>query len=714
MLLDKIEGFQVPTTVPTGALDAITQFYTHTFVRGARFLTLSELTTERTINGIPTSFRQIAQEALFYLPAGAAALRAFTGGDTNESITSLMNAATRSMTSVLITAYGTSYTTWSLRGVTITKAPTEDPSGASLTSAVLSARNAYLDTTGHWPVLITAIQNYMRNTLFANTVTAYGLLTGTPEGTGKLGRSSKPVVNTMDALNGTLIGSQVGATTCGFFWSTSTMGTGISGGTIISSTLSGNFTGAISSPIAGTTYYYKAWATNDAGTSYGVERTFVHATAPTLGALTITTSSTSFTVSGTFNNGGAPIIEKGVAWTLSTSLPSNWTTHINTTANRTCEVTGNSLNSVIGGLLTQTNYTFVGYARNAVGIGISSPLQKFIPLFRTTFFSAPITNTTVNTITISWTDPNPGYTVARSNLDIIPITLGAPGSFSINTGGLLENPYTRTLVNNNSAAAKSYSITLTLQYDGGLSASATVTATTQPILAIEWNTSGGTASTWNSATATSITKRYIISNLPPSYDVTLQRCRGQNEKTNIGGTTSITANGTFTQEDVTLSDGCDIGYFYLNINTFGALGYTYTAPTGVYAHSICSYLKGGYSIRSFSYSFGNSPSSTNFTMTFDIRFNQPTTTITDIGFNFDFQNNTTTYTNCSCYVNSLMKSGQVISSSALTNTITLSNGTTYTGAQPTFITFNSLTISSGTSTQFIFDKCRVPAFSSAS
>ncbi len=692
--------------VPTTASAALDEFYINTYVAGAKYLPASELIAEKTINGISTTFRQIAQKAEFC--RGAIPPRV-TGGDTDASITALMNAATRTMISSLISAYSTTHDTWTSRGITITKATTADPSDVALTSAILTVRNNYIGSGGHWPTLLTAIQTVVKTNRITSAKTGYGLLTGSPVGPGKLALTSKPIVQTLMNANATLVGSHTGATSFGFFWSTSSMGTGVTGGTLVAGTAmttGTGFTAALTGLTAGTTYYYKAWATNGAGTTYGVERTFVHAVAPTLGALTITRSPTALTITGTITNGGgARIIEKGIAWAI--TAPANWITGLNTMTTRTIEVAGDttSWTSVISGLTAGTNYSFVGYARNSIGVSISAETIDMIPLFRSSVTLSVISKT-VTSIVVGWTNPNSAYTVNRISIECV--------NQSSITSPSLTSPYTISSLSANT----SYTINITIYYNDNLTATGTITDRTNDYLYVRWGGSSTDTATHNTATSTSITKRYIIYNLPDSANITLQKLTGNNVKTNISGIPTIItrADGSklFEQSNIQLATGCDIGYFFLNINMGSASSdYIYYVPYDTYSQSICSYLKGGFNINKFSYDFIKpSESSNDRALKFFLSFGQNTSTITSIEFNFDVRANSQTYSGRTVTVSNSnllnYPSYNYVESSTPNYNYVFITPNAYLTSYPEYVAFNYIKLTTNAATNntitFTFDK----------
>lgn len=126
----------------------------------------------------------------------------------------------------------------------------------------------------------------------------------------------------------------------------------------------GTFTSTLSQLTAGTTYYVKAYATNEVGTAYGNEVSF---TTEQIQLATLTTSSVSSITATTAvsggnitDDGGGDIIARGVCW-ATTEDP---TTSDNTTSDGTG--TG-SFTSNITGLTAETTYYVRAYATNSAG-----------------------------------------------------------------------------------------------------------------------------------------------------------------------------------------------------------------------------------------------------------------------------------------------------------------------------------------------------------
>ena len=155
----------------------------------------------------------------------------------------------------------------------------------------------------------------------------------------------------------------------------------------------GNFSSSITGLIPNMTYYVRAYATNSAGTAYGIAITF-KTNPQQLQIPTITTAATA-AVSATTgssgghisSDGGASITAKGVCWSTSQNP---------TTANsKTTDGTGTgSFTSSITGLITGTTYYARAYATNSVGtaygsqISITPNLSTSIPILTTSAASA--------------------------------------------------------------------------------------------------------------------------------------------------------------------------------------------------------------------------------------------------------------------------------------------------------------------------------------
>ena len=124
----------------------------------------------------------------------------------------------------------------------------------------------------------------------------------------------------------------------------------------------GPYTSTITGLTVSTTYYLRAYATNNAGTSYGNEISFKTIVLPSLTTSPASTIGATFAVSGgnILDDGGAIVLERGVCWS--------------TTANptildsKTTDGTGTgTFTSLISGLTAFRNYYVRAYATNNIG-----------------------------------------------------------------------------------------------------------------------------------------------------------------------------------------------------------------------------------------------------------------------------------------------------------------------------------------------------------
>ena len=192
-----------------------------------------------------------------------------------------------------------------------------------------------------------------------------------------------PILNTLEltqvtgssAMSGGEITSDGGAavTLKGICWSTSTNPI-----TSNSHTTNGSgtdsFTAMVSGLLPNTLYYVRAYAINNIGTAYGIERTFQTNGIPTLTATIPVTKiiATTATSGGVITDDGrSPILTRGICW----STYSNPTIALTT---KTVDNSSSAIGSFIAdmkGLTPATTYYVRSYATNAVGTGYGSQVQ---------------------------------------------------------------------------------------------------------------------------------------------------------------------------------------------------------------------------------------------------------------------------------------------------------------------------------------------------
>ena len=125
----------------------------------------------------------------------------------------------------------------------------------------------------------------------------------------------------------------------------------------------------------GTTYYVRAYATNDVGTAYGNELTFT--TNEVTGAVLTTTeatniTSTTATVGGNITDaGGGTIIARGVYWGTTPNPTVNKTTNGASTGSFTANLTG---------LTDGTTYYYRAYATNSSGTTYGQEFSFITPV----------------------------------------------------------------------------------------------------------------------------------------------------------------------------------------------------------------------------------------------------------------------------------------------------------------------------------------------
>lgn len=125
----------------------------------------------------------------------------------------------------------------------------------------------------------------------------------------------------------------------------------------------GSFNENISGLIAGTTYYYKAFATNNTATGYGTEVSFTTKSAPVVTTAIISNIETTTAIGGgnVTSDGGDPVTVRGICWSTTTSptIANSFTTD---------GIGIGSYTSSMSGLIANGQTYYVrAYATNAYG-----------------------------------------------------------------------------------------------------------------------------------------------------------------------------------------------------------------------------------------------------------------------------------------------------------------------------------------------------------
>lgn len=155
----------------------------------------------------------------------------------------------------------------------------------------------------------------------------------------------------------------------------------------------GNFTSNLTGLIENATYYLRAYATNEAGTAYGNQLSFVTLTIPTVTTNQITeiTQNTATCGGNVTGDGGSSFTTRGVCWS----------TMQNPEINDFHTVDGSGMGdfvSYITGLSENTTYYVRAYATNEVGTAYGNQLS-FVTLTIPTVITNLITEITQNTAT---------------------------------------------------------------------------------------------------------------------------------------------------------------------------------------------------------------------------------------------------------------------------------------------------------------------------
>lgn len=151
----------------------------------------------------------------------------------------------------------------------------------------------------------------------------------------------------------------------------------------------GSFTSTITGLTTGSTYYFRAYATNSKGTAYGnqVTLTLTAANIPVVSTASVSSVTSSGAIGGgtVTSDGGAPVTARGLCWSINQN-PTN-------TDSKTTDGTGlGSFTSTISGLNPGKTYYIRAYATNSSGSGYGNQViittQAVVPTITTTPISS--------------------------------------------------------------------------------------------------------------------------------------------------------------------------------------------------------------------------------------------------------------------------------------------------------------------------------------
>ena len=183
----------------------------------------------------------------------------------------------------------------------------------------------------------------------------------------------------------------VSVTARGVCWSTSPNPT-VSDNHTTDGTGLGSFTSNITNLMPGTTYYVRAYATNNAGTAYG--NAVMHFT--TMALPVVRTDSTVYVANDTaicggevIDDGGSSVIARGVCWSI--------TPNPVVTGGHTTDGAGlGEFSSTLSGLDPNTTYYVKAYATNSVGTGYGAVVSFTSPVVKPTVTTDTVINITKN------------------------------------------------------------------------------------------------------------------------------------------------------------------------------------------------------------------------------------------------------------------------------------------------------------------------------
>lgn len=272
---------------------------------------------------------------------------------------------------------------------TIVNSKTSDGSGTSSFSSSLTG-------------LIGGTLYYVRAYATNSIGTAYGTQTSfttSPKILSTITTTTATSIGQNSAITGGNISSDGGAsvTERGVCWSSTKATPTIADNTSSNGTGTGIFTSSMTGLTASTTYYYRAYATNSAGTAYGLTMSFL-TNAITTPTISLTTSASSITQNtatsgGTISSdGGSSITVRGICWSSSTSSP---TVSLST---KTTDGTGiGTFTSSMSGLTASTSYYVRAYATNSIGTVYGSYISFTTSALTTPTLSATTLATNITT-----------------------------------------------------------------------------------------------------------------------------------------------------------------------------------------------------------------------------------------------------------------------------------------------------------------------------
>ncbi len=263
--------------------------------------------------------------------------------------------------------------------------------------------------------------------------------------------------NSLITASGVVIGTSPAPTIGGFGVVDSTTNPVVTGGVYTK-----NITGLINS----TTYYYRAYATNAVGTTYGADSTFTTNGAATIATITRNVASaintTTANIGGTIStDGGDPVTVSGVVYSTTSNPVIGGGSVVDSTTTPLVSLGSFSFN--VAGLTHSTKYYYRAYAINSIGTAYST---------QDSFTTSPIISTLPYSQNFDGVG-NTGWSSSAIGGGVNDWQLGTPAKTNINAAYSAPNAWVTKLTGNYSN--NSYSGLVSPQFDF-------TTATADPIL----------------------------------------------------------------------------------------------------------------------------------------------------------------------------------------------------------------------------------------
>ena len=235
-----------------------------------------------------------------------------------------------------------------------------------------------------------------------------------------------------------------------------------------SATTTGAFTVSVTGLSAGTTYYYKAFATNSAGTGYTLQGSFtttsVVVVAPVVdNPAVVAANTTSATISANISsNGGGLLTEKGFYWSTTNGFANGSGTKVIASGTET-----GSYVSSISSLVPSTTYYFKGFATNSAGTSYTSQST-----FTTSAVNGPVIS--AGNVISAGAVLSFGNVLSATTKSLLVKTTDITGDLTVSVSGTGFSVSTTTILQASAEAGYPLMITLTPVASGAYSGTLTI------------------------------------------------------------------------------------------------------------------------------------------------------------------------------------------------------------------------------------------------